>query len=250
MKEKNNIRQSFNARALEWKDGDFKNLLDLGCGSGEIIFELLKNNKVKFAYGIDFSEKMIDLAKKEAKNIKLEKKSQFEVKDAENLNHLSKNKFDIILAIGLIEYLENDQKFIENIRKLLKKEGILIITVPNNSSPFFVLDYIITLIYRLFKNNFLTKNIFNFIKYKILKRKSKKEIKPFPQKTYNPKKLNTFLIKNGFLIEKKIFNLYASEWLARLFPNLLNIFKKLEKLENSYFKYWGKNYIIMAKKIE
>jgi 2-polyprenyl-3-methyl-5-hydroxy-6-metoxy-1,4-benzoquinol methylase len=48
---------------------------------------------------------------------------------------LGNNTYDIILAVELIEHLENPRDFIRKCRCLLKDDGILIVTTPNIENP-------------------------------------------------------------------------------------------------------------------
>lgn len=42
----------------------------------------------------------------------------------------TREKFDVILVLDVLEYIENDYLALRNIKKLLKKNGVIIITVP------------------------------------------------------------------------------------------------------------------------
>lgn len=48
-----------------------------------------------------------------------------------------KQKFDVVLAEEVLEHLTNLPVFFENVRRHLKKDGLLIITTPNPISPSF-----------------------------------------------------------------------------------------------------------------
>ena len=63
--------------------------LDLGAGNGILSFELLKFIKFEKLHLIDFSDKMLDLAKKKIKQSFV----TYEVKDFENLNEIEKFNF-------------------------------------------------------------------------------------------------------------------------------------------------------------
>lgn len=77
-------------------------------------------NVAKSIMGIDLNPAIISL-KKEGYNIIYG--------DAETF--ISKNKYEIITAGELIEHLNNPGLFIENMKKLLIKNGQLILTTPN-----------------------------------------------------------------------------------------------------------------------
>jgi len=68
-------------------------VLEIGCGTGE----LLKQVEPSYGVGIDFSEKMIDIARQNFPKYK------FEIDDAENLN--LNEKFDYIIASDFLTSL-------------------------------------------------------------------------------------------------------------------------------------------------
>jgi len=93
--------------------------LDIGCGAGQLVYELSKKHQ---AFGIDKSAQAVKFCKKRGlKNIY-----------QDNFPLLTKTypKFDIITALDVLEHIENDQQAIIVIKKLLKKNGRLILTVP------------------------------------------------------------------------------------------------------------------------
>lgn len=100
-----------------------KNILDIGCAKGELL-SFLKKRGFMNLWGIDFSKEMIDICR----HNKIENVS---VQDAERI-YYKDNSFDIIIASGLIEYLKEDNKFIEECKRLLKNNGILIISYRNS----------------------------------------------------------------------------------------------------------------------
>ena len=61
------------------------------------------------------------------------------VGDAYALPFLDK-QFDIALAMGLIEYLEDEHSFLRETARVLKDRGELIITFPNYASPWRALN--------------------------------------------------------------------------------------------------------------
>lgn len=52
--------------------------------------------------------------------------------DCENLNFIDKS-FDIVLALNLMEHLSNPNKFLNEVKRVLKDSGIFIASVPNTS---------------------------------------------------------------------------------------------------------------------
>lgn len=103
-------------------------ILDVGCGTGELVIDLLK---LGFnAEGIDFSRSMIKRAQQQAMKNKFEKN----VFIYESFFDYSFNKkFDMISANGFIEYISEEQlkQFLQKTFQLLSRNGILIINSRN-----------------------------------------------------------------------------------------------------------------------
>jgi len=71
------------------------NILDVGTGSGCILLSLLKELNKSYGTGIDISKKAVQIAKKNAKNLKLNNRSKFKVFDLEKFNN---GKYDLIVS--------------------------------------------------------------------------------------------------------------------------------------------------------
>ncbi len=100
-------------------------LLDLGCGSGR---HFIKKEGLEM-YGVDFSEKMIELAKKNAneKNLDIELKTMQD----ENLPY-NDRFFDNLLCIAVLHCVETKEKrikLLEEIKRVLKNNGKALIQV-------------------------------------------------------------------------------------------------------------------------
>lgn len=106
--------------------------LDVGCGSGIFMEEAIRQGK--YAIGIDYSAEMIETARK---NLSKYPTSSYEliVGQAQKLP-LPKNSVDIVLASGLTDYLTKNEtaEFFKEIKRILKKDGHVIITFPKKSS--------------------------------------------------------------------------------------------------------------------
>lgn len=118
------------------KDLKGKKVLDVGCGSGVFVVEFVKKGAT--VVGIDYSKKMIELAEIETVKYKLPKnKFKLQIASATNLP-FKNNYFDIILATGLTDYLSDpeNQKFIKEASRTIKKGGYLLVSFPVANSPF------------------------------------------------------------------------------------------------------------------
>lgn len=111
-----------NRRVLEMINETGLNILDIGCGVG-VLAHLLEVNG-NYVSACDNSEEMVDEARNRHFNI------NYSIKDAENLNY-KENSFDYVTAIGLFEYLENDEKALKEIHRVLKPNGYVIIEFNN-----------------------------------------------------------------------------------------------------------------------
>ncbi len=93
----------------------YNSLCELGCGSGEILFQIKKieaNKTIKY-FGFDISEKAIEMSLK-----RKEENLHFELKDITAKE--DKSFFDVILVIDVIEHLQNYFSFLQNISKKSK----------------------------------------------------------------------------------------------------------------------------------
>ena len=118
--------------------GDVKGqqVLDVGCGSGVFMIDFTKRGA--FVAGVDYSQKMLDIAKKELDIFKIPKnKYTLKKADATKLP-FGQDEFDLVLATGLTDYLNDrqDQKFLQEAARVLKKSGTLIVSFPVEKSPF------------------------------------------------------------------------------------------------------------------
>ena len=99
-------------------------VLDVGCGDGGLIAYL--QEKMGFqGYGVDISRKGTALA--------IRRGIESKVADIEEGIPFSNNMFDLIIANEIIEHLRNPDYFLEEVRRILRKGGMLLIGTPNLS---------------------------------------------------------------------------------------------------------------------
>lgn len=94
-------------------------ILDVGCGTGQLMKELKDVGEI---YGIDFSVHAIDFCRK---------RGLVEVKQGSATSiPYGDNSFDVILALDLLEHVEDDHEAIKEMKRVVKDKGIFIIFVP------------------------------------------------------------------------------------------------------------------------
>jgi len=148
-----------------------KNVLEVGCGANYLVpYWLLTENNV---VGFDVSKEIVFLLKDIVKRLNLSDKSlHLCVGDADSINF--DKKFDIININNVLHHISDKRGTLSKLRKMLKKNGKILIVEPNYYYPFrwiaetdffgkfnFVKKY-------LEKNNLIEKNE-KAIKFKELK---------------------------------------------------------------------------------
>lgn len=135
-KEYDSIAKEFSdSRAFLWEEliplvkyleqGD--KVLDLGCGNGRL-FGLLRDKNINYT-GVDSSEELIKIAKEKYP----EDAFRFSVAEAISLP-FPDDSFDKIYCIAVLHHIPSDKfraKFLEEIKRILKHKGLLILTVWN-----------------------------------------------------------------------------------------------------------------------
>lgn len=100
-----------------------KKILDVGCGTGNILMKLIKNRDLDL-YGLDISEKMIEVAKNNIGD-----KAELKVGDSEFMPWEDKY-FHVIVCNASFHHYPNPEKVLLEMRRVLKPNGTLIIGDP------------------------------------------------------------------------------------------------------------------------
>jgi len=100
--------------------------LDFGCGKG-VITEKIRALHPEYAiYGADISPHALAIAKKRLSN------GTFRLIDEHQHIPYSDNLFDIVLASDVLEHIYDTNTAFQELARVLKPNGLLIITVPYN----------------------------------------------------------------------------------------------------------------------
>ena len=134
-------------------------ILELGCGTG-INIERIKNMKFKEYVGYDFSESMLDIAKKKfgkISNVKLIEKDITKVDD-------NKEKFDLIISSFVISHLSKPSGVINKYYGKLNKKGKIILIFLTKPKQY--INLWIGPILRLFSSSYVLESEIKKIKNK------------------------------------------------------------------------------------
>ena len=102
------------------------NILDIGCGTGQLIKDINNEIEVVNYLGIDVSENMIKEAQKANKKLK------FKTIPIEKFN--SKEKFDIVICTHAFPYFPDKESVIQKIHDITNKNATIIIANSSTNS--------------------------------------------------------------------------------------------------------------------
>lgn len=104
-------------------------ILDAGCGDGRLIYEIRDSNAE--LVGVDYSERAIAFAKI------FSPKVPFYIEDLTKKTHFKSGSFNKIVSIETLEHIHPTKidLFLSELKRLSKKEGTIIITVPSINLP-------------------------------------------------------------------------------------------------------------------
>lgn len=103
--------------------GDFRNILEIGCGTGNYTLLLMGRFKKAKLEAIDLSERMLEVACEKFKRGEVD----FRVADAEN-TELGEN-YDLITSNACFQWLEDLRKALRKYKGSLSKEGIITFSI-------------------------------------------------------------------------------------------------------------------------
>jgi SAM-dependent methyltransferase len=106
--------------------------LDFGCGSGAFTKRLQDNGYITTS--VDLS---LDTFALDSESLELDLNSDFS-------RHFSGRHYDLIVALEVIEHLENPQHFLRQLKLIADKETVILVSFPN--------VYLYSSVYTFFKN--------------------------------------------------------------------------------------------------
>ena len=127
-------RQRFALKMVEAAMPPSSRILEVGCGAGVMAAKLIKRGYA--VWGIDLAEPMIRQARQ------LCESEPFGVGDIEHIP-FPDNTFDVVVSLGVIEYLESDEQALREVWRVLRPGGRAVIAIPNGRSPLRRLDGVV-----------------------------------------------------------------------------------------------------------
>jgi len=217
-------REILNKQIKKYSTKKKMSILDFGSGSGTNIYMLSKYGEVD-VYEKDNKTSNFLKKKFNRNGIKIIKKC------------FSKKRYDLILVADVIEHIKNDKKIINNLNKILKKNGLIIVTVPAYQFLFSKKDqalkhfrrYNLNSLKKLFSSDFKTLKISYYnsllfvpiaiaiIFFKLINRQFINEVEKKPNNILN------YIFYSLFKLEKFILKYFD-------FPfgiSIISVFKKV-----------------------
>lgn len=106
-------------------------VLDVGCGNGSN--SLIAARKVRKVHGVDGNPKAVHLAAQICKKTKLTN-FDFQNVDIERGLPFKNGAFDKVLLLDVLEHIHHRALLLSEIKRVLKKNGLFLLTVPNKNS--------------------------------------------------------------------------------------------------------------------
>jgi SAM-dependent methyltransferase len=217
-------------------------VLDAGCGPGH--FAISMAGRGFDVRAVDTSEAMLAELSKNVKSSVTKVDIDTQIASIEELP-FEDASFDLVCSLGVIEYLELDDKVLREFLRVLRPGGIMILSVTNFWSPAGYLDFFVELAKR--------QSWFLSMVNSVWTRLGNDEIRPrfFKIRRHRPGQLRKSLGKFGFSLDKSSY-FYMLPWphpLDRLFPGLTDkLGEKIEPLSESAVGWLAEGYIVCARK--
>ena len=218
-------------------------ILDVGCGPGMLAKDLaIKGYK---GSGLDTSNMMIRLSKDLFKQLKKEDWN-FLVGDVEK-TEFKQGTFDCVIASGVIEYMLEDMKMLNEMNRILKPGGYLIINISNKLGYASSLNILTNLTKRIpYVMNFLS-----VIRKRVLKSEYGADNLGFTPRKHFLFTFKKSLRVSGFEVKKNIshhFSLLPAPFSTLTQGIFGNIDAKLDFLGKTPLKVFSASNLICAKK--
>ncbi len=125
------LRQWYVKREIKkyFPSGKQLRFYDAGAGFGQYSYFILKQFKKAKVHAVDLKTDYMNSFTHYAEEIGWQ---NFTAQQADLAEYTPKESFDLIIAIDILEHIENDEQVLRNFRKVLNKGGKLVISSPSN----------------------------------------------------------------------------------------------------------------------
>lgn len=125
------LRQWYVKREIKkyFPTGKLLQFYDAGAGFGQYSYFILKYFKRAKVHAVDLKTDYMDSFADYAKKIGWQ---NFTIQQANLVEYTPKESFNLIIAIDILEHIEDDEQVLQNFRKVLLQGGKLIISSPSN----------------------------------------------------------------------------------------------------------------------
>jgi len=236
-------------RLFELMDRSGGRVLDVGCGPGVMVQELV--NLGYECWGIDVSSKMVEECRNNFGHIA---QAHFSVGDATRLD-FPDNFFDAVVCMGVIDHTEDSEASLREMARVVKSNGRLLISFPNLISPYaawknFVFYPTVALLrplyYQLFRRpqppSLYNRGVIHFL-----------SLFPSIHKLHTAKRVAENVTQYGVEVSEIVyfnFNVVIPP-LDEIFPGLaMRIAERLEPCRFQKLKWLGSGFILTARKLD
>jgi ubiquinone/menaquinone biosynthesis C-methylase UbiE len=112
-------------------------ILEIGCGAGLMSVALAKDGYTVDA--VDSTPAMLDMTSRCARDQGVENRIRLHLADVHALTFEART-FDLVIAIGVLPWLHSERIAVEEIHRVLKHRGYLLVTADNNARLIRILD--------------------------------------------------------------------------------------------------------------
>jgi len=111
-------------------------ILDIATGTGDMVIEIAKRNLSTQIFGIDFSQKMLDLARIKVNKLGFDKDISFQIGSGELLPYADKSFDGVLCAFGIRNFYDIKKGLMEFYRTLKPGGRLIILEFSMPKNPF------------------------------------------------------------------------------------------------------------------
>lgn len=125
-------RMRFVRRAVQSVAATHATVADLGCGSGAMLCQVLKDRPHWVGHGMDISEPAVEYARRLATHKDVATRASFQTGCLMELPFAS-SSMDVIIASEVVEHLPEPERVFSELSRVLAPGGLLLLTMPVES---------------------------------------------------------------------------------------------------------------------